>query len=80
MTEVVVVEETTKHKLTRVPSRWDASSGAARVDFFDGATSTYRVILPDGHVQGVEVCTPGTIYLCLHRVTVRSVSGVGEEM
>ncbi|XP_004927340.1 uncharacterized protein LOC101739363 [Bombyx mori] len=34
---------------------WDASSGAARVDFFDGATSTYRVVLPDGHVQGVEM-------------------------
>ncbi|XP_045761802.1 uncharacterized protein LOC123865029 [Maniola jurtina] len=34
---------------------WDASSGAARVDFYGGATSTYRTPLPGGGVQRLEM-------------------------
>lgn len=35
--------------------RWDAASGASRVDLHGGATSAYRMMLPDGRVQAVEV-------------------------
>lgn len=34
---------------------WDSTSGAARVDFHGGATSTYRKFTSDGQVQGVEM-------------------------
>ncbi|XP_026316523.1 uncharacterized protein LOC113227748 isoform X2 [Hyposmocoma kahamanoa] len=34
---------------------WDAATGAARVDFHGGATSTVRTMLPDGRVQRVEM-------------------------
>ncbi|XP_052741581.1 uncharacterized protein LOC112049861 [Bicyclus anynana] len=34
---------------------WDAESGAARVDFHGGATSTVRAPQPDGSVQRLEV-------------------------
>ena len=35
--------------------RWDAASGASRVDFHGGATSTYRMMKRDGRVQSVQV-------------------------
>ncbi|XP_038218677.1 uncharacterized protein LOC119837223 [Zerene cesonia] len=34
---------------------YDAESGSARVDFFDGSSSSYRTFMPDGRVQYLEV-------------------------
>ncbi|KAJ8718240.1 hypothetical protein PYW08_002477 [Mythimna loreyi] len=34
---------------------WDAASGASRVDFHGGATSTYRMMKRDGRVQSVQI-------------------------
>ncbi|KAG6464169.1 uncharacterized protein LOC115452876 [Manduca sexta] len=34
---------------------WDSQSGAARVDYFDGGTSTYRLVGADGSMRGVRV-------------------------
>ncbi|KAG6464167.1 hypothetical protein O3G_MSEX014328 [Manduca sexta] len=34
---------------------WDSQSGAARVDYFDGGTSTYRLLGADGSMRGVRV-------------------------
>ncbi|CAH0587839.1 unnamed protein product [Chrysodeixis includens] len=34
---------------------WDASTGASRMDFFDGTATTYRMMKRDGSVQSVQV-------------------------
>lgn len=39
---------------------WDSASGAARVDFHEAGTSTYRMALSDGRMQRIEVRTDRT--------------------
>ncbi|XP_050671316.1 uncharacterized protein LOC126969793 isoform X3 [Leptidea sinapis] len=34
---------------------WDANTGAARVEYYGGSTSTYRTVEPNGSVQNLEM-------------------------
>lgn len=40
--------------------RWDAATGAARVDYYGGATSVVRTMTSDGGVQRIEVHYPAS--------------------
>ncbi|CAH0587828.1 unnamed protein product [Chrysodeixis includens] len=51
---------------------WDAASGASRVDFHGGSTSTYRMMKRDGRVQSVQIRVDRTGETDVRRCTVTS--------
>lgn len=50
--------------------RWDAASGASRVDFHGGATSSYRMMKSDGRVQSAQIRVDRTAETDVRRCVV----------